>query len=373
MKTIQTLPILLASFFLCAAAQSETVSTPLFNGSDLSGWTVMGTPGAFDVKKGAIYTTGKKPYPSWLRSDKQYENFILEFEYNTEGWYEGGVLIHAPEHGPLSNLGFKLHLRHDQKAYGVRSPGAIYNAAAPLAVANKPSGQWNHCKIECNWPTLKVYLNETLVHDINMNENERFAHRVRRGYLGLENLGCRAYFRHITIQTLPDREDWVNLFEGDISDFRHVKKTQWELNNSILTGKIHDGFTFTKRSFKPPYEFQVWVKTETNGNGGLHFHANEDSTGIEIQMYNAPNSTNPTGSLYNIAYAQSVESKDNEWFLIQLFTHQSNAVVFVNGTKVCETDKLSPPYEGAVGFQQHTEGAVIHYKGARIKPTTWFD
>ncbi|MHC4434355.1 MAG: 3-keto-disaccharide hydrolase, partial [Planctomycetota bacterium] len=117
--------LLIAVLAGSTSAQDDFVT--LFNGQDLSGWSHVGTPGAFVVKAGAIYSTGAKPYPSWLRTEEQYENFILHFEYRTEGWYEGGVLFHAPLEGPGSKLGFKLHLRHDSKAYGARSPGAIYD------------------------------------------------------------------------------------------------------------------------------------------------------------------------------------------------------------------------------------------------------
>lgn len=138
----------------------------LFNGADLSGWAAVGTPDAFVVKDGSIHTTGARPYPSWLHTEKEYENFIIRFEYQTQGWYEGGVLFHAPLDGPASKLGFKLHLRHDQKEYGTRSPGAIYDAAAPLAIANLPSGKWNQCEVECDWPNLRVTLNGKVIHDI---------------------------------------------------------------------------------------------------------------------------------------------------------------------------------------------------------------
>src|SRR5438128_2318311 len=58
---------------------------PLFNGKDLTGWhNVNCAPGTFYVKDGMIITTGKPT--GYLRTDKQYENFFLEFE-----WF------HAPE------------------------------------------------------------------------------------------------------------------------------------------------------------------------------------------------------------------------------------------------------------------------------------
>ena len=52
----------------CVNAATEAGYTSLFNGKDLTGWTPMGVPEAFAVKDDAIYTTGAKPYPSWLRS-----------------------------------------------------------------------------------------------------------------------------------------------------------------------------------------------------------------------------------------------------------------------------------------------------------------
>ncbi len=157
---IHNTPILVMTLIglLCGPSLAKDQTRSLFNGEDLSGWMTVGTPDAFTVKENAIYTTGAGPYPSWLRTDKAYENFVLKFEYQTQGWYEGGILFHAPEDGPASRLGFKLHLKHDNKAYGTRSTGAIYDAVAPLCVANLPSGQWNQCVIECNWPRLKITL-----------------------------------------------------------------------------------------------------------------------------------------------------------------------------------------------------------------------
>src|SRR5262245_22402346 len=66
----------------------------LFNGKDLSGWhNVNCAPDTFFVKAGMIITTGKPT--GYLRTDKQYENFILEFE-----WF------HAPNpKGSVGNSG----------------------------------------------------------------------------------------------------------------------------------------------------------------------------------------------------------------------------------------------------------------------------
>src|SRR5437667_3533520 len=55
-------------------------SVPMFNGKDLSGWVnVNCAPGTFFVKVGEIITTGKPT--GFLRTAKQYENFIAEFDW----------------------------------------------------------------------------------------------------------------------------------------------------------------------------------------------------------------------------------------------------------------------------------------------------
>jgi len=337
----------------------------LFNGRDLKGWVPVGPPEAFIVKDAAIYSTGARPYPSWLRSEKEYENFVLGFEYKTDGWYEGGVLLHAPMDGPGSKLGFKIHLRHDKKAYGLRSPGAIYDAAAPSSIANLPSGQWNQCEIECNWPRLRVTLNGTLIHDISMDTDEAFKHRLRCGFIGIQNIGCRASFRHVEIRVLPDKEKWTALFDSGMEGLVTQGHADWQIQDHVLTGRGSDGMVFTKETFAGPFELQVWVKTMVNGNGGVLFNAGPGR--VEVQCFNAPDSTNPTGSLYGIAPAQRVLSRDQEWFLLQIFNRGPQAKVLVNGQEVCQTESLKPPYKGPIGFQQHTPGGIIHYRGARLR------
>src|SRR6516162_172268 len=53
---------------------------PMFNGKDLTDWVnVNCAPGTFFVKDGQVITTGKPT--GYLRTERQYENFIAEFEW----------------------------------------------------------------------------------------------------------------------------------------------------------------------------------------------------------------------------------------------------------------------------------------------------
>src|SRR5271163_3826965 len=60
--------------------EDEPGFKPLFNGKNLAGWVLVNTPAkTFYVKDKEIITTGVPT--GYLRTDKMYENFIMEFEW----------------------------------------------------------------------------------------------------------------------------------------------------------------------------------------------------------------------------------------------------------------------------------------------------
>src|ERR1700678_4028504 len=60
--------------------KTEEGFVPMFNGKDLTGWVnVNCAPGTFFTKKDEVITTG---HPTgYMRTAKQYENFIAEFDW----------------------------------------------------------------------------------------------------------------------------------------------------------------------------------------------------------------------------------------------------------------------------------------------------
>ena len=58
----------------------------IFNGRDLDGWTITeGPESAFSVADGAIVVNDSASYPTWLRSNRQYENFDFRAEFYMKG------------------------------------------------------------------------------------------------------------------------------------------------------------------------------------------------------------------------------------------------------------------------------------------------
>src|SRR5687768_10891558 len=72
--------LLLVAASSAQAAEGEPAFVPLFNGRDLSGWVPVNVaPNTFTVRDGMIVSTG---IPTGvMRTEKQYENFIIELEW----------------------------------------------------------------------------------------------------------------------------------------------------------------------------------------------------------------------------------------------------------------------------------------------------
>src|SRR5438105_15500410 len=83
MRRLSAFALLATLAALPAAGRDEKKAdgyVSMFNGRDLSGWVNVNThPGTFFVKDGEIVTTGRPT--GFLRTAKQYENFILEMEW----------------------------------------------------------------------------------------------------------------------------------------------------------------------------------------------------------------------------------------------------------------------------------------------------
>ena len=93
--------LIIATFlaFICFAQGKEAVS--LFNGKDLTGWK-----GAnYVVEDGALVCKGKN-----LVTEKQYTNYVFEFEFLLPPGGNNGLGIHYPGTGGPSSSGMELQI-----------------------------------------------------------------------------------------------------------------------------------------------------------------------------------------------------------------------------------------------------------------------
>jgi hypothetical protein len=357
-----------------AGADSEAGFVSLFNGKDLTGWQVTAGPAeSFAVIDGLLTCTGKGHYPTWLRSETEYENFVLRFEYIVKHYSESGLLIHAPLHGRLSRVGFKVEICDDWSRTGRTVPtGSIQDIARARAFDAKKDGQWNRMEVVMDYPMLRVTLNDQLIQEIDCATDAELRYRLRRGYLGIQDLGRYIAFRHIRIKELPAKEPpWTDLLNSkDLAGWSSLGPAKWEIKNGAVGASGH-GYLLTENAYQD-FELFTYIRTSRYANGGIFFrwksHDPLRERGYEAQIYNMVEATNPTGSIYAHVRAEVMTSRDGEWFPMQIFADGPRCVIRVNGETVAVADKLELVRPGRIALQIHHKSARVEWKGLRIKP-----
>lgn len=360
-----------------AVAQSEDGFTTLFNGQSLRGWDIVDGPeSAFYAKSGELLSSPSSIFPCWLRSARQYENFDLRLESFVKGWIDGGVYLHAPEHGRPTWCGEQVKIFHQEdKDPRSNSFGALFPLVAPSKVNVKP-GEWNQIRIVSDWPRLQVWTNGELVQDRNLEQMPEFRHRLRSGYLGLSGLGYPIRFRNIRIKELPSTERWENLYETE-ADFGKWFISETHANAPALFTPLGgvlrgdgSGHLATKEQYRD-FQLHLYIRGPVHHNGGVLFRS--EGKGLagkrhyEVQLHNVEEAHYPTGSLYYFKRSIYPRIEDEKWYLLQLMVKDNRCLVRINGEDVMEYDKLDNLEPGHVELQAHQPGKWMEYKHIRIK------
>jgi hypothetical protein len=358
--------------------QPESGFQSLFDGTSLAGWTTAeGPESAFYVENGEIVSSTSSGYPAWLRSDQEYENFDFRCEFFVRGWIDGGVYFHAPEHGRRMWVGKLVNIFHQREELPkVNSMGAIFPVVAPSKVVVRNQAEWNQLRILMDWPALQVWVNDEQIHDLDLEQDRRLAHRFRSGYLGLSGLTYPLRFRNLRIRTLPGKETWEELY-GSPADadkwFVSESTPQAPARFLYLGGVIRAegaGHLATRRQYRD-FELQLYVRGPREHNGGILIRSAGQGLGgprhNEIQIHNVEEAHYPTGSLYHLKRAMYPRIEDEAWFPMQIRAQGPRVLVWVNGDEVLEYDRLDNTEAGHVELQAHQPGSWLEFKRIRIK------
>lgn len=214
---------LLALGTTCASAQEAPAPwRDLFNGKDLTNWVDVNTsPDTWSVKDGLLVCSGKPI--GVMRSDRQYENFILHIEWrHMKPGGNSGVFVWSnatPSRNGLP-LGMEVqmleldwinqHLKNGKPNHEGYISGELFGANGLTADPDnprgsrsmsyelrcKPHGEWNVYDVVCVDGVIKLSINGKFVNGMRNAS-------IRKGYLCLESEGSEIHFRNIRIMELP--------------------------------------------------------------------------------------------------------------------------------------------------------------------------
>jgi serine/threonine protein kinase/sugar lactone lactonase YvrE len=197
------------------AAKPENPWQPLFNGKDLTGWTVHdGKLDNWGVGRDILFTHGKDR--GWLMTQQEFGDFEVRLEYRMTKRANSGVALRAPLEGDPAYTGMEVQIL-DEDSYPKRSPvqatGSIFGVAASSLAEVRPPGQWNQMHIAVRGRHVTVDLNgsRVLVANLDQYKKQEAKHPGllrTRGRIGLQSLTSHVDFRELfVLPILPPRAE----------------------------------------------------------------------------------------------------------------------------------------------------------------------
>jgi hypothetical protein len=202
--------VLSSALIFATSTRAADDLTPLFpkdgvpKGWIVTEWSDVAKPAPKDVQwtvKDGILSGGKQR-GTWLISEKEYADFILEFEIKLTEKGNSGVALRAPLKGDPAFDGMEMQvadLRYNTEAKESELTGGLYRAIAPSKQVYKPT-EWNTFRIELKGEKLKVTANGEVIQDIDLSKFDQpvkrhngtdappIKDRPRKGHIGFQHL-----------------------------------------------------------------------------------------------------------------------------------------------------------------------------------------
>ena len=184
------LPLLLLAACGGGPEVDEDGFQTLLNGSDLSGWQVVGDAN-WRVEDRAA-RADQSTAASFLVSEDSFADFDLELEFWVDPTANSGVFLRCQDPGTITDTSCYEANIFDTRPDQTYRTGAIVNVAEPAEFVYT-GGQWNRMTITADGPRLQVTLNGRTMVDA---EDSRFA----SGPIALQYAAGRVMFRNVRIR-----------------------------------------------------------------------------------------------------------------------------------------------------------------------------
>jgi formylglycine-generating enzyme required for sulfatase activity/type 1 glutamine amidotransferase len=418
-----------------AAPPADDGFQSLFNGRDLAGWVPMKSSGANDNQHepatgGWIAQNGElvcaTDRPGWLKSERQYGNFVLQLEFKLRPGGNSGVYIRSPDSGRLSRAGIEIQVIDEKLLPQGRAPdpsqmsGAICTVTGPSQPSLRPMGEWNLMEIRCDGEDIEVTLNGTRTAAANMSATPQLRDRPRSGYIGLANwrgLANGMSFRNIRIKELGapsasaapptpppsttaiqpangfqplfngrDLAGWVPMASSGRDDTEHQPTTGgWNVRDGELVCATNQtGWLKTERQYGD-YVLRLEFKLLRDCNSDVYIRCPTSGhiarAGMAIQVID-PNYRGKqmppdklTGAIYGVVGSpQPPVRPPGEWNSMEIRCEGDTVEVTLNGTRTALANMSQNPVlqnrprSGYIGVGNwHGEASGMSFRNIRIK------
>jgi hypothetical protein len=308
----------------------------------------------------------------FLRTQSDYEDFRLSFEYKLDRWAEAAVIVRAPRSQRPQHAGLTLVLAHDfHKQVTPYVTGALMGVRPTLWHIGEDWGQWRKVEIEARGPRFKASIDGHLVQDLDASAVPELQHRLRRGRIVFPDMLHGYSIRGLVIEDLGKPTALTDLLSSRAFDgWTLLGAGHWRFNGDSLEGSDGHGVYYAPPELHD-FEFTASVRTANRANAGVFFRGRpgENDRGFEVQVYSPVDAVYPTGSIYGLTRSRLAADTEGRWFLLQVRVAGSTCEVRIDGELVAHTDELPAKYvrPGRVGFQIHMEKTRVEFRDVYVR------
>jgi hypothetical protein len=410
------LSVMLSGLFSSCGESRQNALTPeeiadgwqlLFDGQTLNGWrdyngTTLATP--WHVVDGCIQAKGEGSDASgYIVTDKQYENFVLSWDFKLSKGGNSGMLYHVVERPQFAVpyvTGPEYQLIDDENFEGLepwQKMGVDYAMYMPDVSKMKvnPAGEWNTAKIVFDNGHVEHWMNDVKILEFEAWTDDWFDRKnsgkwadapeyglAHKGVICLQDHGYPASFRNIKIKELPRKTAEVDLFNGVNLDGWEAYGTElWYVKDGLLfceSGPDKKYGYLATREYYDDFDLTVEFKQEANGNSGVFIRSfiEEDVKVNGWQVEVAPPG-HDTGGIYEsygrgwliqIPDEKETILKMGEWNTLRIRVQGDNVKTWLNGEEMVDfTDSKIGAGQGRIALQIHDGGGIkVAWKNLKL-------
>lgn len=194
--------VLLSACVAATASAAEPGFVSLFNGRNLDGWVIAGSPEGFRVVDGRIHSDGGKG-GTWIRTAKQYGNFVLRLEWMLSKTGNSGVFIRNGKEG-----GFEVQLLAPWTPYrdDLHCTGSIYGHVPANPRPDETTLRWRQMEVAAEYKHITVKIDGIKCCEADYDQVPSLKNMALVGYVGMQDShtgpGEWVKFRNIEIKDL---------------------------------------------------------------------------------------------------------------------------------------------------------------------------
>lgn len=413
---------LLPLYLLMGCSETGKEEVPwesLFNGEDLKGWHQLGGKAKYEVKDKSIVGLTVHDSPnSFLVSDRDYSDFILELEVKVDPSMNSGIQVRSNSLEQYQNgrvHGYQVEVDPSERAWsgGIYDEGRrgwLYDLTAnPKAQSAFRQNDWNHYRIEAIADTLKTWIN-------GVEAAHLIDSKTGSGFIGLQvhsigpdaEDGTEVAWRNLKILTQElekharptslnpvvtknnltadeKKNGWILLWDGSgTSGWRGAKlegfpEAGWQIENGILTVLASDGAEsrawgdIVTTGLYGDFELKVDFMITKGANSGIKYYVDTElnkgegsAIGLEYQILDDalhPDATKgrmpgirTMASLYDLIAPDSnkLVNPPGEWNTAHIISVNRQVEHWLNGVKVLEYQRGSDDFRKLVSESKYS-------------------